>query len=150
MSYPMSETESMHDNVLSHLSIAVAKLMYEMNLEETEYRYDQEYFINLDPDKNVVLTIELLVVPKGEWKDNNMSTEWRFVDDVLPPPDELVFVTDGEIRELARRTEYGTWVIEHLKEHKLTANQIVAWFRIPRVPEPYGYEEWKLKRYGHL
>lgn len=75
MSYPMNSTESMHHNVLSHLSIAVAKLMYEMNLEETESRYDQEYFIRLDPDKNVVLTIELLIVPKGERKENNMSTD---------------------------------------------------------------------------
>lgn len=66
MSYPMSETESMRHNVLSHLSIAVAKLMYDMGLQESETRYGQDYFINLDPDKMIVLTIELLIVPKGE------------------------------------------------------------------------------------
>jgi len=66
MSYPMNSTESMHHNVLSHLSIAVAKLMYDMGLEETESRYDQEYFIDLDPDKKIVMTMQLLIVPKVE------------------------------------------------------------------------------------
>ena len=71
MSYPMNNTESMHHNVLSHLSIAVAKLMYEMNLEETESRYDQEYFIRLDPDKNVVMTMHMVIVPKEELAAND-------------------------------------------------------------------------------
>ena len=66
MSYPMSETESMHHNVLSHLEIAVAKLMYDMGLAETESSYSQEYFIDLDPDKKIVMTMQLLIVPKGE------------------------------------------------------------------------------------
>ena len=71
MSYPMNNTESMHHNVLSHLSIAVAKLMYEMNLEEAESRYDQEYFIRLDPDKNVVMTMHMVIVPKEELAAND-------------------------------------------------------------------------------
>ena len=80
MSYPMSETESMRHNVLSHLSIAVAKLMYDMGLQEVESRYDQEYFIRLDPDKKIVLTIQVLVVPKGEEDTLPTSVELkRFV-----------------------------------------------------------------------
>jgi hypothetical protein len=67
----MNSTESMHHNVLSHLSIAVAKLMYEMNLEETESRYDQEYFIDIDPDKNVVMTMRMVIVPKEELAAND-------------------------------------------------------------------------------
>jgi hypothetical protein len=67
----MNSTESMHHNVLSHLSIAVAKLMYEMNLEETESRYDQEYFIRLDPEKNVVMTMRMVIVPKEELAAND-------------------------------------------------------------------------------
>lgn len=66
MSYPMNSTESMHHNVLSHLSIAVAKLMYDMGLAETESSYSQEYFIDLDPDKKIVMTMQLLIVPKVE------------------------------------------------------------------------------------
>jgi len=65
----MNETESMHHNVLSHLSIAVAKLMYDIGLQEVESRYDQEYFIRLDPDKKIVLTIQMLVVSKGVEED---------------------------------------------------------------------------------
>lgn len=38
-----------------------------------------------------------------------MSTEWTFVEDVLPPPDEDVMVTDGDEVSLARRTDDGKW-----------------------------------------
>jgi len=75
-----------------------------------------------------------------------MSTEWRFVEDVLPPPDEDVMVTDGDAVGIAKRTVNGDWDVVY----RLLFGDIVAWFRIPRVPEPYEYEEWKLKRYGHL
>ena len=66
MSYPMSKTESIRHNVLSHVSIAAAELLYDMGVQKFETRYNQEYFIDLDPDKQIVLTIQILVVPKGE------------------------------------------------------------------------------------
>lgn len=74
-----------------------------------------------------------------------MSTEWRFVEDVLPPPDEEVLVTDGDAVGIAKRTVNGDWDVVY----RLLFGDIVAWFRIPILPNDNDYCDWKIKRYGH-
>lgn len=77
-----------------------------------------------------------------------MSTEWTFVEDVLPPPDEDVMVTDGDEVSLARRTDDGKWEFVY-PDDVLTFAPIFAWFRIPILPNNVDYTVWKDKRYGY-
>lgn len=77
-----------------------------------------------------------------------MSTEWRFVEDVLPPTDEDVMVTDGEEVSMARRMDDGKWTFVH-PDDQLIFGDIFAWFRIPNLPNDRDYADWRIKRYGH-
>ena len=76
-----------------------------------------------------------------------MSTEWRFVEDVLPTPEEAVVITDGEEVSIARRTDDGKWEFIY-PDDRLIFGEIVAWFRIPIIPNSHDYLDWKVKRYG--